>query len=87
LLVKVTRRFQVTIPQDIREKLGLAIGDTVNVQYKDGKIIIEKVSGDWEKVMAETAGAWKEHPVFGKMKNAVEVVHWLRGKTEREEKD
>ncbi|WXG41812.1 MAG: AbrB/MazE/SpoVT family DNA-binding domain-containing protein [Candidatus Freyarchaeum deiterrae] len=87
MLVKVTRRFQVTIPQDIREKLGLGIGDIVNVQYKDGKIVIEKVSGDWEKVMVETAGAWSDHSVFRKMKNAVEVVHWLRGKTEREEKD
>ncbi|MHA1632358.1 MAG: AbrB/MazE/SpoVT family DNA-binding domain-containing protein [Candidatus Freyarchaeota archaeon] len=37
MLVKVTRRFQVTIPHEIREKLGLNIGDTVNVQYTDGK--------------------------------------------------
>jgi AbrB family looped-hinge helix DNA binding protein len=75
----------VTIPQEIREKIGLTIGDTVNVRYADGKIVIEKVSGEWEKVMTETAGIWNNHPIFGKMKNSVEVVRWLRGKTEEED--
>jgi len=32
----------------------------------------------WEKVMKETEGCWADHPVFGKMKNSVEIVHWLR---------
>ncbi|MEM3564216.1 MAG: AbrB/MazE/SpoVT family DNA-binding domain-containing protein [Candidatus Jordarchaeaceae archaeon] len=80
MFVKVTRRFQVTIPQEIREKLGLTIGDTVDIRYADGKIVIEKVGGEWEEVMAETSGVWNKHPLFGKMKNSVEVVRWLRGK-------
>ncbi|MEM2957687.1 MAG: AbrB/MazE/SpoVT family DNA-binding domain-containing protein [Candidatus Jordarchaeaceae archaeon] len=46
MFVKVTRRFQVTIPQEIREKLGLTIGDTVDIRYADGKIVIEKVGGE-----------------------------------------
>ena len=85
MFVKVTRRFQVTIPQKIREKVGLTIGDIVDVRYVDGKIIIEKVGGEWEKVMAETAGVWNNHPIFGKMKNSVEIVRWLRGKAEEED--
>jgi hypothetical protein len=61
------------------EKVGLTIGDIVNVRYVDGKTIIEKVGGEWENVMAETPGVWNNHPIFGKMKNSVEIVRWLRG--------
>lgn len=34
--------------------------------------------------MAETAGMWSNHSVFGKMKNSVEIVQWLRGKSVEE---
>jgi len=78
--VKIARRYQVTIPQEVREKMGLSVGDVVEVRYDEGKIIIEKVLERWEDVMVETAGAWRNHPVFGKMKNSIEVVNWLRGK-------
>ncbi|MGQ9721514.1 MAG: AbrB/MazE/SpoVT family DNA-binding domain-containing protein, partial [Candidatus Jordarchaeum sp.] len=87
MVLFIIKSFYCCEPQEIREKLGLAIGDVVDVQYKDGKIVIEKISGDWEKVMAETAGVWGDHSVFGRMKNSVEVVHWLRGKTERGNRD
>jgi len=78
--VKIARRHQVTIPQEVREKMDLSVGDVVEVRYDEGKIIIEKVLEKWEDVMVETAGAWRNHPVFGKMKNSIEVVNWLRGK-------
>jgi hypothetical protein len=42
-----------------------------------GMVLITRID-DWEKVMAETGGSWAEHPVFGEMKNSVEIVHWLR---------
>jgi len=38
----------------------------------------KKLEDNWEKVMAETEGSWAKHPVFGKMKNSVEIVDWLR---------
>jgi len=78
--VKIARRYQVTIPQEIRDRMDLSVGDVVDVRYDEGRIIIEKVLTKWEDVMAETAGAWGNHPVFGKMKNSIEVVNWLRGK-------
>jgi len=78
--VKIARRYQVTIPQEVREKMDLSVGDVVEVRYDEGKIIIEKVLERWEDVMVETTGAWRNHPVFGKMKNSIEVVDWLRGK-------
>ena len=78
--VKIARRYQVTIPQEVREKMDLSVGDIVEVRYDEGRIIIEKVLARWEDVMMETLGSWKNHPVFGKMKNSIEIVHWLRGK-------
>jgi AbrB family looped-hinge helix DNA binding protein len=78
LQVKVARRYQVTIPEEVREKARISVGDDVDVRYEDGKILLEKLEDNWEKVMKETEGSWAHHPVFGKMKNSVEIVHWLR---------
>ncbi len=77
---KVARRFQVTIPEKVREKAKISVGDTVDIRYEDGKVVVERMEDSWEKVMSETAGSWAKHPVFGKMKNSVEIVHWLRSK-------
>ena len=78
LQVKVARRYQVTIPEEVRAKAKISVGDDVDVRYEDGKILLEKLEDNWEKVMKETEGSWAIHPVFGKMKNSVEIVHWLR---------
>ena len=78
LMVRVARRYQVTIPEEVREKAEISVGDDVDVRYEDGKILLEKLEDNWEKVMKETEGSWADHPVFGKMKNSVEIVHWLR---------
>ncbi len=34
---KVARRYQVTIPEEVREKARISVGDTVDVRYEDGK--------------------------------------------------
>jgi AbrB family looped-hinge helix DNA binding protein len=78
LKVKVGHRYRVTIPEDVREKAKISVGDDVDVRYEDGKILLEKLGDNWEKIMAETEGSWAKHPVFGKMKNSVEIVQWLR---------
>ena len=41
--VVVTRKYQVTIPKRIREKLGIKIGDRLLVKIEDGKIILELI--------------------------------------------
>jgi len=37
---KVTVRFQVTIPREVREKLGISVGDTLAFVEEDGKFYI-----------------------------------------------
>lgn len=47
--VKVTRNFQVTIPTEIRERLGIRVGDYVDITYdeKEGVIIIRPYRKKW----------------------------------------
>ena len=39
-LVKITRKYQITIPKEIREKLNLRVGDLLKVELEDGKIVL-----------------------------------------------
>jgi len=39
--VKVTRKYQVTIPESVRSKLGVKIGDKLIVKSEDKRIIME----------------------------------------------
>ncbi|MEA2045636.1 MAG: AbrB/MazE/SpoVT family DNA-binding domain-containing protein [Euryarchaeota archaeon] len=78
--VKVARRHQITIPEEIRKKAKITTGDTVNISYEDGKLVIEKIVMSWEDVMKNTRGTWSKHPVFKEMDDAVEIVNWMRGK-------
>jgi len=43
--VVVTRKFQVTIPKEIREVLGINVGDKLLVRAVDGKIVMEPIRG------------------------------------------
>lgn len=78
--VKVARRHQITIPEEIRKKAKITTGDTVNISYENGKLVIEKIVMSWEEVMKDTRGTWSKHPVFKEMDDAVEIVNWMRGK-------
>jgi len=69
--VKVTRKYQVTIPQEVRRKVGVSVGDQLLVREEERKIIlekpvdIEKLAGSWdhvestEKFMNEVRELWK----------------------------
>lgn len=69
--VKVTRKYQVTIPQKVREKTGIEIGDKLLVIGEGRRVIFEKpldldrIAGSWshiestEKFMEEIRKMWK----------------------------
>lgn len=40
--VTVTRNTQITIPKKIREKLGIRVGDKVEVDLEDKKLVVRK---------------------------------------------
>ncbi len=39
-MAKITRNFQVSIPKEVRERLHLVEGDLVEVQERDGEIVM-----------------------------------------------
>jgi len=43
--VVVTRKFQVTIPKEVREALGINVGDRLLVRVIDDKIVMEPIRG------------------------------------------
>ena len=77
---KVARRYQITIPEEVREEIGINVGDLVDVRSQEGRVVIEKLGRSWDEVMAETRGTWRSHPAFAGMKDSVEVTRWLRNK-------
>ncbi len=43
IVVKVTRKYQITLSKEVREKLGIRIGDFLRVKVEDGKIVLEPI--------------------------------------------
>jgi len=68
--VKVTRNYQVTIPEDVRKKLGIEEGDYVSIETL-GKTLavikrvvpVEDLAGAWDeemdKMMEDVRKLWK----------------------------
>jgi AbrB family looped-hinge helix DNA binding protein len=76
-VIKVTRNYQITLPEEIRRKKGIREGDRVIARLDgEGRIIIEKVEGD---VAGESFGIWEE--VEG-----VRYVEKIRGEWREREK-
>ncbi len=44
--MKVTRNYQITIPKDIRKKLGIEVGDVLRVEVEGDRVLLKK--GDVE---------------------------------------
>lgn len=73
-LIKVRRNFQLTIPQALREKLGLAVGDYVQADLEDERIVIRPVevqpgAGERQRSRKEREAAYAIlDEIWGKMK-------------------
>lgn len=46
---RVTKKYQATIPQAVREVLGITQGDCVAFEVQSGQVVLKKVSPlDWD---------------------------------------
>lgn len=80
MIIDLKQKSQVTIPKKIVEKLSLKIGDKIDIEEKDGRLILTPVaivpkdqawfySPEWQKGEAEVDRQLKEgktHPDFSK---------------------
>jgi AbrB family looped-hinge helix DNA binding protein len=49
-VVKVTRNYQVTIPAEVRRRLGIKVGDRLVVEVEGDRIVIRKASGGLPRI-------------------------------------
>jgi AbrB family looped-hinge helix DNA binding protein len=87
-LVKVKNKYQIVIPEDVRKRLKIEIGDTLEIVEKDGTLLIKPVmvieksqtyfwTEEWQKGEREAEEA-KKKGRFKEFKKAEEAVKWLK---------
>jgi antitoxin PrlF len=57
---RVTRKYQVTIPREVRVKTGIKVGDEFQVMDKGELIVLKKMNK--EKTILDFAGCWEGYP-------------------------
>ena len=87
-LVKVKNKYQIVIPEAIRNKVKVEIGDTLEIEEKDGVLLVKPVmviekaqayfwTKEWQEKEKEAEKA-KRKKRFRDFKRADEAVKWLR---------
>ncbi|MFT4892842.1 MAG: antitoxin PrlF [Candidatus Nanohaloarchaea archaeon] len=64
---KITRNFQVTIPEDIRKLKGYKQGDELVFLIDNGEVKLVKKES---KIIEETSGIWKDKKVEEKLERS-----------------
>ncbi|MFZ2447208.1 MAG: AbrB/MazE/SpoVT family DNA-binding domain-containing protein [Syntrophobacteraceae bacterium] len=88
-LAKVKRNYQITIPQSLRKKLHLGVGDYVELEMRDGTIVIKPVkvihpdqayfyTKEWLEKEAEADEDIKRGDVAGPFDNIDDALRALR---------
>ena len=58
---KLTEKFQITIPAEVRRRLGLRAGDVVSLVIEEGRVVLQGTQGSWtEASRGLGAEVWKE---------------------------
>lgn len=60
LISRVTKKYQATIPQAVREALGITQGDYVALEIQSGVVLKKVLQMDWDylNAVAETMSEW-----------------------------
>ncbi|MBD3196721.1 MAG: AbrB/MazE/SpoVT family DNA-binding domain-containing protein [Candidatus Lokiarchaeota archaeon] len=76
---KISSKGQITIPKDIREKMGLKAGDKVIFEsIAEGIFLRKKEESNYQKILDDVVGIWEDHPLF-RDKNTEEIIEIMRG--------
>ncbi|MCL4500519.1 MAG: AbrB/MazE/SpoVT family DNA-binding domain-containing protein [Deltaproteobacteria bacterium] len=88
-LVKVKRNFQITLPQNFRKMVPLAEGDYLEVEVKDGALIIRPVkvihpdqeyfyTKEWQEKESEADQDLAQGRVAGPFENLKDALKALK---------
>ncbi|HAS05076.1 MAG TPA: AbrB family transcriptional regulator [Dehalococcoidia bacterium] len=96
-MVQIRKKAQITLPASVRQKLGIEEGDFVDVQIKDGDIVLKVmklVSKEqawfWTKRWQNGEGEAEEDIRSGKVhrfKDSDDAIAFLHRQSDKEEKD
>ena len=76
-ITKVTRNYQITLPQDVRQAEQIQVGDRLIITTRGNEIVLRKLDED---IIEKCFGAWKTKG------SGVAYVRRLRKEAERREK-
>ena len=88
-VMKISPQGQIRIPKNIMQTLGIDIGDYVEVDIEDTKIVlnprklIDPTQGwywtkEWQKMESEADEEIEKGDVSPKFRNAKEGIKWLK---------
>lgn len=80
-LIKIQKKYQITLPKAVRDSFSLEIGDYIEIEKSEGKILLKPISvipkdqkyfhtKEWQKKEAEADNDIKEGAVSGPFDNA-----------------
>ncbi len=87
-LVKVKSKYQIVIPDAVRKKLHVEVGDTLEIEEKDGVLVAKPVvvidksqayfwTEEWQRGEKEAEEA-KRKGKFKEFDKAAEAIKWLK---------
>lgn len=87
-LVRVKSKYQIVIPEDVRTKIHVKIGDTLEIEERDGVLVVKPVvvvdraqayfwTEEWQKGEKEAEEA-KRKGKFKEFDKAAEAIQWLK---------
>ena len=76
-LVRVKTKYQVTLPADVREKAGVAVGDLLEASVEGNKITLTPKS-DVDRRLEESFEDFQKGRVYGPFASADAVMRSLR---------
>ena len=96
-LVQIRKKAQLTLPASVRQKLGIEEGDFVDVQIKDGDIVLKVM----KLINREQAWFWTQRWQNGekeaeedihsgrvhKFENSGDAISFLHRQSDKEKKD
>jgi AbrB family looped-hinge helix DNA binding protein len=88
-LVKVKRNYQITIPQNLRRSIRLAEGDYLEMEIKDGALVLKPVkvihpdqeyffTKEWQEKEAEADRDLAQGKVVGPVENLKDALKALK---------
>jgi len=88
-LVKIKQNYQITIPQELRKKINVSVGDYMEIESREEGLVIKPVkvihpdqeyfyTPEWQKKEAEADEAIAKGEVLGPFENAKDAIKALK---------